>query len=138
MFTSLLHQYAAQQSRVCPDGSTVPWIDENLNPDTGEWMARKMLLARGFKPTERGKDYNHSTFCDLVIGGLVGIVPEDGGGFSVDPLCPSDWDSFRLDNLRFRGHEIEVVWRRPDGLSVIADGRAVACRPDLGRLSVKF
>ena len=135
LFTSLLHQYAAQQSRVRPDGAIVPWIDENLNPDTGEWMARKMLLTRGGKPAERGKDYNHSTFCDLVIGGLVGIVPE-GGGFSVDPLCPSDWGSFRLDNLRFRGHEVDVVWRRADGLSVIVDGRVVARRPDLGRLSV--
>ena len=138
LFTSLLHQYAAQQSCVRPDGSTVPWIDESLNPDTGEWMTRKMLLARGGKPVERGKDYNHSTFCDLVIGGLVGIVLADDGGLTVDPLCPREWEFFRMDNLRFRGHDVEVVWRRSNGLSVIADGRVVARRPDLGRLFVKF
>ena len=52
-----------------------PWIDENLNPYTGDWIARTLLKQRRQAPDERGKDYNHSTFCDLVITGLVGLRP---------------------------------------------------------------
>ena len=51
-------------------------------------------------PRERGKDYNHSTFCDLVISGLVGFVPK-GAGFTVDPLFPADWDYLVLEDLRY-------------------------------------
>lgn len=47
--------------------------DENLNPFTGDWIARTRLIQRGKKIPERGQDYNHSTFCDLVISGLVGL-----------------------------------------------------------------
>jgi len=46
------------------------WIDENLNPFTGDWISRTLLIQRGSVIPERGKDYNHSTFCDLVISGL--------------------------------------------------------------------
>ena len=78
-------------------------------------------MAKRF-PKERGKDYNHSTFCDLVISGLVGIVPEGEKGFVVDPLCPSDWDYFTLENLRYRGHDAAVRWQRGKGFEVRVDG----------------
>ncbi len=62
-----------------------PWIDEDLNPLTGDWIARSRLkiwqngtwsAEKG--GVERGKDYNHSTFCDLVITGLVGLRATGG------------------------------------------------------------
>ena len=56
------------------DGSEIPWIDENLNPFTGEWLARSRKLEKaGFYG--RGDYYNHSGYCDLVITGLVGLRP---------------------------------------------------------------
>lgn len=143
-FCSLLHQYAAQHRRTvrAADGSetTVPWIDENLNPDRPDWIARTMLLRRndgkGCEPRERGKDYNHSAFCDIVISGLAGFIPNGATGFSVDPIVPSDWKRFSLERLRYRGHEISIRWNVGDGLSVSVDGKVRATRPDIGRLSI--
>ena len=72
-----------------------PWIDENLNPYTGDWIARSLLRERRQKPEERGKDYNHSTYCDLIITGLVGLRPrpdDDGRG---QPARPGGLALFR-------------------------------------------
>ena len=120
----------------------VPWIDENLHPDKPEWLSRKIILdtpkMRDNFPRERGKDYNHSTFCDLVISGLAGFVPEGRKGFAVDPLFPEDWDYLVLENLRYRGHDVDIRWQRGRGLSVYVDGREAARRETLGRLNVAF
>ena len=143
-FDFLMWQYAAQQKRTRDrdDGWTVqPWIDENCHPDKPEWLSREIILAnpemRARFPKERGKDYNHSTFCDLVISGLVGIVPDGTRGFAVDPLCDPSWDWFTLSRLDYRGHDVEVSWRRGrTGLTVTLDGREVAHSPDLARLYI--
>jgi len=145
-FAFLMWQYAAQQKRTRPfRGDTwevQPWIDENLHPDKPDWLSRTIILqtpsmAKNF-PKERGKDYNHSAFCDLVISGLVGFVPRGDAGFTVDPLAPATWDHFTLERLRYRGHEVSVRWRRGrEGLVVTVDGREVARRATLGRLEVR-
>ena len=146
LFSFLLWQYAAAQRRqreYNAEGNCeiVPWIDENLHPDKAEWISRKIILdterMRTSFPRERGKDYNHSTFCDLVISGLVGFVPNGAEGFTVDPLCPRTWDYFILEDVRYRGHDVTVRWQRGEGLTVAVDGKAVASRKTLGRLDVR-
>ena len=142
-FAELLSQYAAAHRRVRNrklegDWTVVPWIDENLNPDRPDWIARTMLLPKADGVRERGKDYNHSTFCDLVISGLVGFLPNGAEGFAVDPLFPAEWDFLVLENVRYRGHDVSVSWRRGEGLVVGVDGRIVARRETLGRLEVSF
>ena len=145
MFTSLLWQYADAQRRTHlkaweepgGDWEVVPWIDENLNPDKAEWLSREIIrktpeMAKRF-PKERGKDYNHSTFCDLVISGLVGFIPNGEKGFAVDPLFPATWDYLVLENLRYRGHDVDIRWRRGEGLAVSVDGKSAAARKTLGR-----
>ncbi len=85
-----MRQYAAQHELVRErDGArtAVPWIDENLHPDRPDWIARTMVRREG-GIRERGKDYNHSTFCDLVVTGLCGFVP-DGDGGSASILSPT-------------------------------------------------
>ena len=143
LFTSLLWQYADAQRRTRDPRSeggydVVPWIDENLNPDRPEWLARQMLLATPSaknRPRERGKDYNHSTFCDLVISGLVGFMPDGAKGFTVDPLFPATWDYLVLENLRYRGHDIDIRWQRGEGLTVYVDGQEAAASSQLKRVS---
>lgn len=142
-FASLMRQYAAQQTLTRPDGTVVPWIDENLNPDRPDWIARTFLIKRAEKQGkksywDRGKDYNHSTYCDLVISGLVGFIPRGAKGFTVDPLCPTDWSYMVLENLRYRGHDVDIRWLRGKGLSVSVDGKPAASRDTLGPLSVGF
>ena len=140
-YRRLLHQYAAQHRFTHPRTAsaperTVPWIDEDLNPDTGEWMARSILMRRKNRLYERGKDYNHSTFCDLVISGLVGFRPRGADGFEVCPLADPEWDYFVLENLRYRGHDVTIRYQRGKGLSVAVDGKMTARRADLGLLAV--
>ncbi len=81
-YLEMLKIYAKSHRLKRDDGTVVPWIDENLNPQTGDWISRTRLKSwkngtwdAGKGGEERGKDYNHSTFCDLVITGLVGLRP---------------------------------------------------------------
>lgn len=135
-FARLLHQYAAQQVRLREDGRKVSWIDENLDAFTGEWLARKILIEKarrkGREPKirERGKDYNHSTFCDLVIAGLCGFVPQADGRIVVRPLAPESWDWWCIDGIRSHGRDITILFDRDgrrygkgQGLVVLCDGR---------------
>lgn len=112
-FNRLLRQYAAAHVRRLEDGRTVPWIDENLDPFTGEWLARSLLIEQGrANPPERGRDYNHSTFCDIVVTGLCGIIPREDGEIEVKPLAPPEWDWWCLDGIRYHGRDITVLFDR--------------------------
>jgi len=112
-YYALLKQYAASHRIVDEDGREHMWIDEDMDPFTGEWIARKELKADNWNPNrggyERGKDYNHSTFCDLVLSGLLGIEGRDGQ-LTVDPLIPEEWDYFCVTNLTERN--LTVVYDR--------------------------
>lgn len=98
----LLKQYADSHKLIKSNGEIVPWIDENLHPDTGIWEAREELKADHWNPSrggyERGKDYNHSTFCDLVLSGLLGI-DRQGDRITADPIIPDDWEYFCVTGL---------------------------------------
>jgi hypothetical protein len=119
-----------------------PWIDENLNPYTGDWMARTLLKQRRQAPDERGKDYNHSTFCDLVISGLVGLRARADDVVEVNPLLPEgEWDWFCLDHVPYHGRVLTVVWDRDGthygrgaGMQVLVDGERVGGAERLGML----
>lgn len=134
-FAALVHQYAAQQVLTRPDGHVVPWIDENLDPMTGEWIARRHMIewdrqgVRKLAYRERGKDYNHSTFCDLVIAGICGFVPQSDGAVVVKPLAPKSWDWWCVDGILYHGHDVTVLYDRDGtrygrgtGLIVMQDG----------------
>ncbi len=146
----ILRIYANSHRLTREDGSVAPWIDENLNPHTGDWIARTRLKTwnngtwsdlKGGK--ERGKDYNHSSFCDLVVTGLVGLRPRADDIFEVNPLVPEEeWDWFSLDNLAYHGHILTIVWDREGsrygkgkGLTVLVDGRAIAHSDKLTRVT---
>ena len=140
-YATLLHNYAASHRLRRDDGNVVPWIDENLNPFTGDWIARTLLQQRGSKIPERGKDYNHSTFCDLVITGLAGLRPGNDDSIVVNPLAPATWDYFCLDRAPYRGRMITILWDRTGtrygkgkGLRVFADGQLLASADSLQRV----
>lgn len=109
------------------------WIDENLNPFTGDWIARTLLTERGSVIPERGKDYNHSTFCDLVISGLFGVQPTSDGSILISPLIPEgEWSWFCLTRLHCAGHEITIIYDEDGerygigrGYRIIVDGKTV-------------
>lgn len=116
-YYELLLQYAKSHKRINHKGETLNWIDENLNPFTGDWISRTRLKTwdngtwsseKG--GVERGKDYNHSGFCDLVISDLLGLKPQIDGSIKLKPMVPESWDWFCIDRVVSNGREIRVVW----------------------------
>lgn len=135
------------------DGTIVSWIDENLNPYTGDWISRTRLKTwengtwcEGKGGYERGKDYNHSTYNDLIISGLIGLRPRADNIVEVNPLVPDTWDYFCLDNILYHGHILSIIWDKTGehydkgkgagkGLTVLADGKIIATSPTVSRVT---
>ena len=113
-----------------------PYIGEYLDETTGQWL----------KGDERSRYYNHSTFADLLITGVVGLRPRADNTVAVAPLLPpGTWDWFCLDGVPYHGHALTILWdkdgKRYDrgaGLSILADGKLVAHRATLGPLQGKL
>lgn len=135
------------------DRTVVPWIDENLNPFTGDWISRTRLKAwkdgtwdAGKGGEERGKDYNHSTYCDLVISGLIGLRPRVDHVVEVHPLVPAGkWDWFCLDGLPYHGRSLTILYDKSGekygkgkGLRILADGKEIGVSETLGRLTAEL
>jgi hypothetical protein len=116
-----------------------PYIGEYHDEQTGEW------LITGPK-AERSRHYNHSTFNDLVITGLVGLVPRADDVIEVDPLLPEPaWKWFRLEGVPYHDHLVTIAWDRTGehygnglGLSISVDGRELARSAKLERLTAKL
>jgi hypothetical protein len=114
-----------------------PYIGEYLDEKNGQWL----------KPdSDRSRYYNHSTFCDLVISGLVGLVPQEDDTLVVDPLIPDEtWDWFCLDNVLYHGRTLTILWdqtgdkyNKGKGLHVFADGKEVTRSEKLERITNKL
>ncbi len=95
---------------------------------------------------ERGKDYNHSGYCDLIISGLVGLRPRPDDIIEVNPLVGTDMrDWFCLDNVLYHGRIITIVWdktgnkyNKGKGLRVLANGKEIARSETIGRVTGKL
>ena len=152
-YLETLKTYTRSHRRTLSEGRVVSWIDENLDPFTGEWIARtrceqqnSQLKERGQEDKmlrERGKDYNHSSYCDLVITGLVGLRPRTDDVIEVNPLVPDGtWGYFCLDNVAYHGRTLTILWDntgakygKGNGLRVFADGREIARSESLKRVT---
>jgi hypothetical protein len=120
----------------------IPWIDENLDPFPGIWLARDLKIAK-HTFYGRGDHYNHSSYADLIITGLIGLRPRADSTIEVNPLVPWDW--FCLDGVPYHGHFVTILWDkdgrhfgRGHGLRVLVDDREVALSEKLARLTGKL
>jgi len=129
----LLNAYTRSQHIRTSDGKLIPWIDENLNPDSGEWIARNILISRRQPPPNRGRYYNHSGYADLIITGLLGLRPSATNDLVIRPLVPpGTWDYFALDGLPYHGHLLAIIYDRKGehyhrgaGLTILSDGSVI-------------
>jgi len=111
-----------------------PYIGEYLDETTGQWLKGRQ---------ERSRYYNHSTFADLVITGVVGLRPREDDTVEVHPLLPPGaWDWFCLDGVGYHGRTLTILWDKDGrrygkgvGLSVLADGQTIAHSDKLGRVT---
>lgn len=136
-FRKTLDCFVRSHKRVREDGKTVSWIDENINPFNGDWISRARMVEWNWSQAkggyERGKDYNHSTFCDLVINGLIGVRPSLKNGFELFPLTDRSIPYFCLDRLPYHGRTLTILYDSTNdrkyqcgkGLHVLVDGKPV-------------
>ncbi|HEX5271721.1 MAG TPA: glycosyl hydrolase family 65 protein, partial [Gemmataceae bacterium] len=96
----------------------------------------------GHDSYNHSEHYFHSGYCDLVITGLVGLHPRDDDTVEVNPLAPDTWEYFALDDVRYRGHDLAILWDRTGkrygrgaGLQVLVDGKRVASAAKLEKLT---
>jgi hypothetical protein len=114
-----------------------PYIGEYLDETTGQWINGK---------GGRSRYYNHSTFADLLITGVVGLRPRADDQVEVEPLLPAGvWDWFCLDGVKYHGHTLAIIWDRDGrhygrgtGLIVLADGKVIARADGLKKLDGKL
>ena len=144
-YFDLLKTYASSHY-ITENGKKQPFIDENIEPFTGEWLARSILkkIEPPRKDVDRGRDYNHSTFCDLVLSGLAGIRVNDGDVVEIHPLFEAhQLDYFCADGILYHGHAITVLWdrngdryQRGRGMHVLLDGKPVVSQKDLKKIEI--
>jgi len=144
-YLKLFSAYVLSQHQHLANGHVIPWIDEDLDADTDEWIAKDMLLAKN-RQVGRGNYYNHSGFADPLITGLIGLRPSSSDQVVIRPLLPAgNWSYFALEALPYHGHLLTILYDasgkhygRGRGLQLFVDGQRVAARPDLGRLSYRL
>lgn len=110
-----------------------PYIGEYLDETTGYWLM-------GNK--ERSRYYNHSTFNDLIITGLVGLRPRVDEKLEVNPLIPQEkWDWFCLDNVLYHGNIITIIWdktgekyKKGKGFRIFKNGKQIGFSEKLEKL----
>ncbi len=114
-----------------------PYIGEYQDEVTSYWLKGDQ---------ERSRYYNHSTFNDLLITGLVGLRPGGDDKLEVNPLIPEDkWDWFCLDHVLYHGKIVTIVWDKTGekyqlgkGLRILVDGKVVGHSENLDRIVCKL
>jgi hypothetical protein len=111
-----------------------PYIGEYLDETTGHWLKGRQ---------ERSRYYNHSTYADLLITGVIGLRPRPDDVVEIDPLVRAEtWNWFCLDGVKYHGRVLTVLWdkdgsryQRGKGLFVFADGKPIARAGNLERVT---
>lgn len=145
-YYKLFSSYVLSQHLKLPGGEVIPWIDENLDSDTGEWIARGLFIKQHSRKIGRGRYYNHSGFADPLITGLLGLRPQPGDTVVVNPLLPEkQWKYFAVDEIPYHGHLLALVYdptgqryHRGKGFLIFCDGEQIAKRSRLGPLRAKL
>lgn len=129
-YVATLHIYAQSHRK---DGQ--PYLAEALHPDTGSF--------EGYDGYNHSEHYLHSGYTDLVITGLIGLVPRDDDTLHIHPLAPAEWEYFALDDVPYRGHLVSVAWDKSGerygmgpGLHVLVDGSKVHTAESVRRIEI--
>jgi hypothetical protein len=117
----------------------VPYIGEANHPETGSWS--------GHDHIGHSEHYFHSSYIDLVISGLMGIQSKQTDSIEVDPLIPDEWDYACLENVKYHGNDITLIWdktgkkyNKGKGLLLFANGKKIASSPVVKKIkaSIKY
>ena len=100
-----------------------PYIAESHFPKKDAWSGDSW---------NHSEHYDHSTFNDDVITGLLGIVPQSDNSLQINPIVPENWTYYAIENLAYHGHLISYFYdvdgtryNLGKGLTVFVDGQTV-------------
>lgn len=104
---------------------------EHFHPDTGKHLSGVT-------------DYFHSTYNDILIKRIIGIIPEDSDVLTLNPI-DMGWDYFSLEGLTYRNKKVDVFWKSPQyikknegeqGLVILINGRRAANSKTLQKIQI--
>ena len=128
-YLSLLQTYARTHRK-----NGRPYLAEACHPDTGSW--------EGHDAMGHSNHYFHSSYCDQIVTGLVGLRPRADDTVEVNPLAPDTWEWWALDDVPYHGHRLSILWDKSGnrygkgkGLHVLAEGKPVAHSVELKKLT---
>ena len=128
-YDTLLSQFATLQHK-----NGVPYIAEAANGDTGDWV---------YDASDFSEHYNHSSFVDLVLTGLLGIKPQATDSVQLKPLVPDTWSYFAVQGVPYHGHMLTIIWDQDgthynagSGLQVCQDGAPIYQSPTVGNATI--
>lgn len=127
-FAELMRTYTNTQWK---DGA--PYCAESHDPYQPRWTVDR----------EEGKHYFHSSYADLVISGLMGLIPREEETLLLDPLFDRSWPYCALEGVRYHGHDVSLYWDAEGtrygygrGFHAVVDGRLLGSAEDAGALSL--
>ncbi len=104
-------------------------VREDHHPENNHWIAP-------------AKNYNHSTFVDNVLNGLLGIRPEEDY-IVINPLVPDAWDYFCVTDVSVGQDAITLLWDKNGdkygvgrGFFVYVNEKLVSKTDDLQKIKI--
>lgn len=111
-----------------------PYVAEAHHPDNNVWS---------YDLSHRSQHYNHSTYNDLIISGLIGIRPQADNTIVINPLTPDDWTYFMLENVPYHGHLITVLYDKTGsrygqgaGFKIYENGNLIHSQATIGQVTL--
>ena len=109
-----------------------PFVAEAHYPEENAWSAYT---------TNHSEHYDHSTFNDDIITGLLGLLPRSDDMLEIAPIIPSNWTYFALENVVYHNHLLTVLfdltgyrYNQGQGLTVFVDGQKYHNTPNSSAL----
>lgn len=114
----------------------VPYTAESHYPTIDMWSG---------DTTNHSENYFHSTYADNIFTNLIGIVPTLEDVLQLQPLVPSNWPYFAVENLPYHGTLLTIIWDSTGshygdncslGLSVYSNGSLIHNQPTLSAVNI--
>ena len=94
--------------------------------------------------SNHSENYLHSTYIDNIFTNLFGIVPTFGDTLVLQPLVPSNWSYFAIENLPYHGTLLTMIWDKDGthygnsstGFSIYSNGTKFHHQKSLGAVNV--
>ena len=130
LFFEELHKYARTNYK---DG--MPYTAESHYPTIDMWSG---------DTTNHSENYLHSTYVDNIFTNLFGIIPTFDNELAMQPLVPSNWSYFAVENLPYHGTLLTLIWDEDGthytdieaGFSIYSNGTRFHHQPTLGAVNV--